>query len=118
MNVFGEKLIPCGTNPVTGFYRDGCCETGPEDMGTHTICVLLTTEFLEFSKSRGNDLVTPFPEYDFPGLKEGDRWCLCALRWVEAYGAGVAPLIFLEATNEITLKIIPLEILIQFAVKT
>ncbi len=76
LNVFGEKLISCSNNTSTGFYRDGCCKTSPEDMGTHTVCVLITNEFLEFSKTRGNDLITPIPEYDFPGLKEGDRWCL------------------------------------------
>lgn len=117
LNIFGEKLLPCSTKPMTGFYRDGCCNTGPEDLGTHTVCVSLTTEFLEFSKSRGNDLMTPIPQYDFPGLKEGDRWCLCALRWLEAYQAGVAPLVYLEGTNETTLKIVPLETLIQFAIK-
>lgn len=118
LNIFGEKLIPCSTNPKTGFYRDGCCKTGPEDLGTHTVCVLLTIEFLEFSKSRGNDLLTTIPEYDFPGLKEGDHWCLCALRWWEAFSAGVAPLVYLESTNEATLDIIPLETLIQFAKKS
>lgn len=102
---------------MTGFYRDGCCNTGPEDLGTHTVCVSLTTEFLEFSKSRGNDLMTPIPQYDFPGLKQGDRWCLCALRWLEAYKVGVAPLVYLEGTNETTLKIVPLETLILFAIK-
>lgn len=117
LNIFGEKLLSCSTKPMTGFYRDGCCNTGPEDLGTHTVCVSLTKEFLEFSKSRGNDLMTPIPEYDFPGLKEGDSWCLCALRWLEAYRAGVAPLVYLEATNEATLKIVPLETLIQFAIK-
>jgi hypothetical protein len=118
LNVFGEKLLTCSTNPMTGFYRDGCCQTGGEDMGTHTVCALLTREFLVFSKSRGNDLMTPIPAYGFPGLKEGDHWCLCALRWMEAYNAGVAPNIKLEATNEATLKIIPLTILIQFAEKS
>jgi uncharacterized protein (DUF2237 family) len=117
LNVFGEKLLTCSTNPMTGFYRDGCCQTGEEDRGTHTVCALLTNEFLEFSKSRGNDLITPIPAYGFPGLKEGDHWCLCALRWMEAYKAGVAPRIKLEATNEATLEIIPLSILIQFAEK-
>lgn len=117
LNIFGEKLLPCSTKPMTGFYRDGCCNTGPEDLGTHTVCVSLTTDFLEFSKTRGNDLMTPIPEYDFPGLKEGDRWCLCALRWLEAYQSGVAPLVYLEATNEATLKIVSLETLIRFAIK-
>ncbi|MDI1323546.1 MAG: DUF2237 domain-containing protein [Algoriphagus sp.] len=118
LNVFGEKLITCSTNPMTGFYRNGCCQTGDEDSGTHTVCVLLTSEFLEFSKIMGNDLMTPIPAFDFPGLKEGDRWCLCALRWMEAYKAGVAPHVYLEATNEATLNFIPLSILIQFAQKS
>ncbi len=118
LNVFGQKLLTCSTDPMTGFFRDGCCQTGEEDRGTHTVCALLTGEFLEFSKSRGNDLMTPIPAYGFPGLKEGDQWCLCALRWMEAYRAGVAPMIKLEATNEATLKIIPLSILIQFAKKS
>lgn len=118
LNVFGEKLINCSTNPMTGFYRDGCCKTGDEDLGTHTVCALITREFLVFSKSRGNDLMTPIPDYDFQGLKEGDHWCLCALRWMEAYHAGIAPNIKLEATNEATLKIIPLALLVQFAEKS
>jgi uncharacterized protein (DUF2237 family) len=116
-NVFGENLIPCSTAPMTGFYRNGCCETGPDDLGTHTVCAVMTDEFLEFSLSRGNDLITPRPEYAFPGLKPGDKWCLCASRWMEAYQAGVAPLVVLEATHEKTLDYLPLGELVKFAVK-
>lgn len=117
VNVFGEKLEICSESPMTGYYRTGCCETGTDDLGTHTVCSIMTQEFLEFSKSRGNDLMTPIRAYDFPGLKSGDRWCLCALRWLEAYKAGVAPAVILEATNEKTLKIIPLNILITKVLK-
>ncbi|RZS98054.1 DUF2237 family protein [Cecembia calidifontis] len=116
-NVFGENLIPCSTAPMTGFYRNGCCETGPDDLGTHTVCAVMTDEFLEFSLSRGNDLITPRPEYAFPGLKPGDKWCLCASRWMEAYQAGVAPLVVLEATHEKTLDYLPLGELVKFAAK-
>ncbi|EKB50735.1 DUF2237 family protein [Cecembia lonarensis] len=116
-NVFGENLIPCSTAPMTGYYRNGCCETGVDDLGTHTVCAVMTREFLEFSLSRGNDLITPRPEYVFPGLNPGDRWCLCASRWVEAYRAGVAPKVILEATHEKTLKHVPLEELVKFAFK-
>lgn len=114
-NVFGEKLITCSTEPVTGFYRDGCCETGPDDNGTHTVCAQVTQEFLEYSAAMGNDLMTPRPEFRFPGLKEGDRWCLCASRWYEAYKAGKAPNVVLEATHEKTLELIPMETLLKFA---
>lgn len=117
INVFGQILEVCSAKPLTGYYRDGCCNTGKEDFGTHTVCALMTTEFLDFSKSQGNDLITPLPDYNFPGLKPGDRWCLCARRWQEAYRAGCAPKVFLEATNEATLKIIPLATLLQFALK-
>lgn len=116
-NVFGEVLIACSTSPMTGFYRNGCCETGPEDSGTHTVCAVMTEEFLRFSAARGNDLITPMPEYQFPGLKSGDKWCLCALRWLEAYRYGFAPLVVLEATNEKTLEIIPLDILVSKALR-
>lgn len=116
-NVFGENLIPCSTAPMTGSYRNGCCETGEDDLGTHTVCAVMTREFLEFSLSRGNDLITPRPEYYFSGLKPGDRWCLCASRWVEAYRAGLAPQVVLEATHEKTLSYIALEELVKFAVK-
>ena len=114
-NVLGTGLQTCSENPMTGFFRDGCCNTSPEDRGLHTVCVVLTDEFLEFSKSRGNDLSTPMPHYSFPGLKGGDKWCLCALRWVEAYRAGKAPKLILESTHELMLQIVPLEILQRFA---
>ena len=104
-NVFGEPIEVCSLNPTTGFYRSGCCETGPEDVGVHTVCVEVTKEFLAFSKARGNDLSTPRPEYGFPGLNLGDRWCLCAERWQEALAAGVAPRVVLAATHEATLEI-------------
>jgi len=99
-NVFGEQLESCSTNPITGFFRNGCCDTGPEDAGSHTVCVIVTDEFLEFSKSRGNDLSTPMPDFGFPGLKAGDRWCLCAPRWQEALEAGRVPRVVLRATHE------------------
>ncbi len=99
-NVLGEKLELCSISPMTGFYRDGCCETGEEDIGSHTVCVVLTAEFLAFSKLRGNDLSTPIPEFGFPGLQPGDRWCLCAPRWQEALEAGQAPRVVLRATHE------------------
>jgi uncharacterized protein len=104
-NVFGEPIEVCSLNPTTGFYRSGCCETGPEDVGVHTVCVEVTKAFLAFSKARGNDLSTPRPEYGFPGLNPGDRWCLCAERWQEALAAGVAPRVVLAATHEATLEI-------------
>ena len=99
-NVLGEPLIACSTRPMTGFFRNGCCDTAPEDVGSHTVCVVLTDEFLQFSKSRGNDLSTPLPDYGFPGLKAGERWCLCAPRWAEALEAGKAPRVVLRATHE------------------
>jgi uncharacterized protein (DUF2237 family) len=114
-NVFGESLIICSNDPLTGYYRNGCCSTGPTDHGTHTVCAVMTTEFLEFSKSRGNDLTTPLPAFQFPGLKAGDRWCLCASRWSEAFDAGVAPFVVLEATHEHTLKVVPMEALLKYA---
>ena len=110
-NVLGGELLPCSIDPVTGFYRNGCCETGPEDMGMHTVCAVMTDDFLAFSKSMGNDLSTPRPEYGFSGLKAGDRWCLCAPRWKEALDAGMAPQLVLEATHEETLAIVPLGVL-------
>lgn len=116
-NVFGEKLIECSSDPLTGFYRDGCCNTGVEDHGRHTVCVIVTDEFLEFSREHGNDLSTPMPVYNFPGLKEGDRWCLCASRWVEAWNKGMAPKVILEATHEKSLEIISLDELVKFAHK-
>ena len=111
VNVLGGALQPCSTQPVTGFYRDGCCNTGAEDLGLHTVCVVTTAEFLAFSKSRGNDLSTPMPQYGFAGLKPGDRWCLCASRWKEAFDAGAAPQVVLEATHQRTLDIVPLALL-------
>lgn len=99
-NVLGEPLATCGTRPLTGFFRTGCCDTSREDLGSHTVCAVMTAEFLEFSKSRGNDLSTPRPEYGFPGLGPGDRWCLCAPRWQEALEAGMAPRVVLAATHE------------------
>ena len=115
-NVFGEWLEPCSMDPVTGFYRDGCCNTGVDDLGSHTVCVVATPEFLAFSKARGNDLSTPMPQFGFKGLKPGDRWCLCAGRWKEALDAGVAPPVVLAATHEETLAIVPLEALKRHAV--
>ncbi|MEM8988425.1 MAG: DUF2237 domain-containing protein [Pseudomonadota bacterium] len=108
-NVFGEVLELCSQAPMTGFYRTGCCETGPEDRGSHTVCAEMTDAFLAFSKSRGNDLSTPRPEFGFAGLKAGDRWCLCAARWKEAFEAGVAPKVFLRATHAAALEIAPLK---------
>ena len=107
-NVFGEPITACSLNPLTGFYRTGCCETGPEDVGVHTVCAEVTREFLEFSKRRGNDLSTPRPELGFPGLNPGDRWCLCAARWQEAFEAGAAPRVVLAATHASTLGIVRL----------
>ena len=98
-NVLGDRLEICSMSPMTGFYRDGCCDTGREDVGSHTVCVVMTAEFLEFSRSRGNDLSTPMPEYGFGGLEPGDRWCLCAPRWQEAFEAGQAPRVVLRATH-------------------
>lgn len=115
LNVFGEEMIACSTQPMTGFYRDGCCKTGSDDFGTHTVCAVMTAEFLAFTKSVGNDLSTAIPAYQFPGLKPGDRWCLCATRWVQAYEHGVAPKVVLEATHEKTLEYIALEELVGFA---
>ena len=116
-NIFGEPTKLCSHDPLTGFYRDGHCKTGQDDMGTHTVCAIVSRDFLDFTKSRGNDLETPRPEFDFQGLRPGDRWCLCALRWKEAFQAGKAPLIDLEATNEKTLEIIPMETLLKYAWK-
>lgn len=115
-NVLGGDLQTCCTSPITGFYRDGCCNTGPGDVGLHLVCAEMTTEFLEFSASRGNDLITPIPEYDFPGLKAGDRWCLCALRWKEALETGMAPQAVLAATHISALEFIDLEDLTRYAI--
>lgn len=108
LNVIGTYLEICGTHPMTGFYRDGCCNTGPDDAGVHTVCVVVTEEFLKFSKSKGNDLSTPIPQYGFEGLKAGDAWCLVALRWEEARMAGAAPRVKLRATNIKTLEFVDL----------
>jgi uncharacterized protein (DUF2237 family) len=108
-NVLGEVLEPCSTSPLTGYTRSGSCETGPDDLGSHTLCAQVTKEFLEFSKSRGNDLITPVPELDFPGLKPGDRWCLCAARWREAMEGGCAPKVVLRATHERAVQVVDLE---------
>jgi uncharacterized protein (DUF2237 family) len=107
-NVLGEDLIACSLDPLTGFYRDGCCNTGPGDRGMHLVCAVMTDEFLRFSKSRGNDLSTPVPEFRFPGLKAGDRWCLCASRWVEAWEADCAPKVVLESTHFLMLEYVNL----------
>lgn len=117
-NIFGEDLIPCSTQPLTGFFRDGCCNTNDQDAGVHTVCVVCTEDFLHFSKAVGNDLSTPFPQYNFPGLKPGDRWCLCAERFKQAHIHGCAPKVVLEATNEKTLDVVPMDILIKYAFKT
>jgi uncharacterized protein (DUF2237 family) len=111
INVLGEPLQPCGMDPLTGFYRDGCCNTSTDDVGCHTVCVLLTEEFLNYTRFQGNDLSTPRPEVGFQGLSEGDCWCLCASRWAEAYEHGVAPKVYLERTHIKTLEIIDLEVL-------
>lgn len=108
-NVLGERLQSCSEAPLTGFYRDGCCNTGPDDLGVHTVCVQVTREFLDFSLARGNDLSTPVPEFGFPGLAPGDRWCLCAARWQEALEAGMAPRVVLAATHEATLEFVALD---------
>ena len=115
-NVFGEVLIPCSFEPLTGFYRDGCCTTGEEDRGKHTVCAVMTDDFLTFSASRGNDLSTPMEDFGFPGLKAGDRWCLCVDRWVEAWEAGSAPKVVLQSTEESALNYAPLEVLKNFAI--
>ena len=117
-NVFGEPLVPCSFDPMTGFFRDGCCKTDAEDVGTHVVCVRLTVEFLEFSRELGNDLSTPRPEWRFPGLRPGDQWCLCALRWKQAHEAGVAPKVILESTNYAVLAIIDFAVLRSFAAST
>jgi uncharacterized protein (DUF2237 family) len=115
-NVLGGELASCSNDPVTGFFRDGCCNTSPQDAGSHTVCAVMTAEFLAFSKARGNDLSTPMPDYGFPGLKAGDRWCLCAPRWQEAFAAGKAPRVVLQATQEGALEYADLVDLKRFAV--
>ena len=115
-NVFGEPLLACSTSPMTGFFRNGCCDTGPGDVGSHTVCAVMTREFLEFSRQKGNDLSSPVPESGFPGLKLGDRWCLCAPRWKEAFDAQQAPRVVLRATHEGALEYCSLAELKKFAV--
>ncbi|MCK9878187.1 DUF2237 domain-containing protein [Frankia sp. Ag45/Mut15] len=115
-NVLGGELEPCGIDPLTGFYRDGCCSTGPDDLGSHTVCAVVTTEFLRHQRQVGNDLSTPRPEYAFPGLRPGDRWCVVAVRWLQAYHAGVAAPVVLASTHERALEVIPLDALRAHAV--
>ncbi|MFT4753000.1 MAG: hypothetical protein ACI9GM_001447 [Salibacteraceae bacterium] len=114
-NVFGDEVITCSTEPLTGYFRDGCCNTDGSDQGVHTVCVVATEEFLAFSKSIGNDLSTPQPQWKFDGVRPGDRWCLCAARFLQAHQNNAAPLVILEATNEKTLEIVTMEILLQHA---
>jgi uncharacterized protein (DUF2237 family) len=116
LNVLGQPLEPCSVSPLTGYYRTGFCETGPEDAGRHTVCAVMTEAFLAFSSSRGNDLSTPHPEWGFPGLVAGDRWCLVALRWIEALEAGMAPRVVLGATHRSVLDHVELEVLKTYAV--
>ena len=115
-NVLGEPLLSCSENPMTGFFRDGCCNTGPEDLGRHVVCVRVTADFLEFSRSRGNDLSTPNLEFGFPGLRPGDQWCLCAARWQEALEAGKAPHVVLQSTHAAALRVVKLSDLKKFAI--
>jgi uncharacterized protein len=115
-NVFGDELEPCSADPLTGYFRDGCCNTGPEDLGSHTICAVVTAEFLDHQRSIGNDLSTPRPEYQFPGLVAGDRWCVTALNWRRAYHDGVAAPVVLASTNAAVLSIVPLAVLRECAV--
>jgi uncharacterized protein (DUF2237 family) len=115
-NVFGDPISSCSEAPVTGFYRNGCCDTGADDYGSHTVCAVMTDEFLGFSKSVGNDLSTPIPEFGFPGLKAGDRWCLCAARWQQALEADAAPRVVLSATNEAALNTVALADLKRYAI--
>jgi uncharacterized protein len=115
LNVLGETLAPCSTSPMTGFFRNGCCDTGPMDQGLHTVCAIMTAEFLAYSKYLGNDLSTPRPEYGFAGLKAGDHWCLCAARFLQAHEEGVAPQINLAATHQRSLDVVPLSVLKSYA---
>ena len=114
-NILGEELVPCGMDPITGFYRDGCCDTGSQDAGSHTVCVAVSDDFLSYTAFVGNDLSTPMPKYGFPGLKAGDRWCLCASRWLQALEAGRAPRVYVQSTHEAALRIIPMEKLTSMA---
>jgi uncharacterized protein (DUF2237 family) len=115
-NVLGGELEPCGHDPVTGFFRDGCCRTGPQDRGSHTICAVVTAEFLEHQRTIGNDLITPVPEYHFPGLQPGDRWCVTAMNWLRAYADGTPAFVVLASTHERALDLVPLEALREHAV--
>lgn len=115
LNVYGEPLQLCSENPRTGFFRDGCCNTGDADAGSHTVCVEVTEAFLEYSRFRGNDLSTPVPEFNFPGLKAGDKWCLCAHRWLEAHKQDMAPKVYLMRTHIKATEIVPLQVLKQYA---
>lgn len=115
VNVLGGELQPCSTKPLTGFYRNGCCDTGPQDRGAHTVCAVMTAEFLALSKYLGNDLSTPRPEFGFVGLQPGDRWCLCAARFLQAHDEGAAPQVRLDATHKRTLDIVPLAVLERYA---
>ena len=116
LNIFDEQLEECSCDPLTGFFRSGCCETSEQDLGSHTVCALMTQEFLEFSFKKGNDLISAVPQFDFPGLKPGDKWCLCANRWLEAYEAKSAPLILAKATHKIALEIISMEQIKEYAI--
>lgn len=115
INVVGGELLGCSGDPLTGFYRDGCCATGPDDVGSHTVCATVTAEFLEFSRRAGNDLTTPQPAHGFPGLVPGDRWCVCASRWLDAHEAGVAPPVDLAATHRRALEVVPIDLLLGHA---
>ncbi|MGV6857973.1 MAG: DUF2237 family protein [bacterium] len=115
INVFGEPMEPCGDSPLTGFFRDGACNTNDQDVGSHTVCIHVTSSFLEYSRFQGNDLSTPMPEFGFPGLKEGDRWCLCAARWLQAYEHNMAPKVYLRRTHKKALDVVPLALMRQFA---
>lgn len=116
LNVLGEELVTCSENPLTGYFRDGCCNTERADLGSHTVCTRVTAEFLEFSRKKGNDLTTPMAEFGFPGLRPGDQWCLCAARWQEALDANAAPMVVLRATHAAALRVVKLSDLKRFAV--
>ena len=117
LNVLGQPLVPCSFEPLTGFFRDGCCKTNEQDIGSHLVCAIVSDEFLKFSLAKGNDLITPRPEYQFPGLVAGDQWCLCLNRWIEAVQASCAPMIKLESTNIKALEIVSLNLLEQYSSK-
>jgi uncharacterized protein len=116
INVFDEPLIACSLDPITGFFRDGCCNTNEQDIGSHTVCIQITKEFLEYSRFKGNDLSTPVPDFGFPGLKVGDNWCLCAARWLEAHENNMAPRVYLQRTHKKALEIVPLKLLSGYAI--